>query len=65
MKKNTSSLCQITFPFCVLGIAALGLLTSMYLTNGSYVFRLNATKDGLKIETGVDKRDMRDDTHLP
>ena len=54
MKKNTSSLWQITFPLCVLGLAALGLLTAMYLTNGSYVFRLNATKDGLKIETEVD-----------
>lgn len=65
MKKNTSSLWQITFPLCVLGLAALGLLTAMYLTNGSYVFRLNATKDGLKIETEVDKRDITSDIHLP
>ena len=65
MKKNTSSLWQITFPICILGLAALGLLTAMYLTDGSYAFRLDVAKDGLTIETEIVKREIMRSKKLP
>jgi hypothetical protein len=55
MKKNSFSVWQITFPICVLGIATITLLAGVYLSSGKYEFKFNATREGLNIETHVNK----------
>ena len=57
MAKNNFSILQITIPLLVLGLAALGFLTAVYLADGCYGFRFDATKDGISIGTNVDKRE--------
>ncbi|NEP58681.1 MAG: hypothetical protein F6K31_16965 [Symploca sp. SIO2G7] len=56
MTKNNFSILQITIPLLVLGLATLSSLTSVYLVDGCYEFRFDATKDGVSIGTNVDKR---------
>ncbi len=57
MKNKNLSIWQITFPLLVLGLAALGSWTAVYLADGCYRFRFDATKDGVSIGTNVDKRE--------
>ena len=55
--KNKIPLWQITFPLSGVLIFGIGAVINIYMINGRYQFRLEATSQGIKIITDVDKRE--------
>ena len=55
--KPLLSLWHISFPLCVVLIAAIGSLTAHSMVKGRYLFDLSISKERIRIQTDVDKRE--------
>ena len=53
--KSQFSIWEISFPVAFVIIFAIGAVTSIYMIDGRYHFRLNANSKGVSITTDIDK----------
>jgi hypothetical protein len=58
MKRNFQ-IWQITFPLCLVVIFGLGVVTTVYMVSGRYLFDLEVTPKRIRMQTDVDKRDSQ------
>jgi hypothetical protein len=58
MKRNFP-IWQITFPLCLVVIFGLGVVTTVYMVSGRYLFDLEVTPKRIRMQTDVDKRDSQ------
>lgn len=58
MKRNFP-IWQITLPLSVVLIFAIGAFTTIYMTNGGYIFLFEATPKKVRIRTDIDKRNTQ------
>ena len=58
--KIPKGLWQITLPLMTVMIFGLGCITAIYMTNGKYRFEVDINRDGIKLQTNMDKTNKGD-----
>ena len=55
---------QVTLPLAVVAIFTMGAVTTIYMSNGGYIFQFGATPKRVKIKTRIDKNNFTNHNQL-